>query len=398
MKNFLCLILFGCCYFLTSAQSDQIFFENWTTDDGTSDHDTNVAPEVNWTKDSNGTSVGGGNLEFSNTNTDACWETSSAIDVSASGIVTISMTVTESGDLEGECSVGQTDECNSAGSDPQGHLNRDFLDIEYSFDGSSWTKFSPAFICIVSCPSQTPNTCNANSEGHVYFGDCNFGTVDDADFSSDNFDESINTIGQSELYLRVCANVNEGSADFSIGELEVLGVSPLPVILTSFEAEDRDGTVELSWATSAEINNSHFEIQKSTDGRAFLTVGTVKGHGTTRLPQIYSYSMPINQNENHYFRLKQVDFDGKFEYSKVVAIGSEATAKDQIKILVDNGQLSAIGIENNTTYIIRDQQGRIHSQGSISEYDFVNVSSLSRGVYFISILNDRKIETHRFFH
>ncbi len=94
----------------------------------------------------------------------------------------------------------------------------------------------------------------------------------------------------------------------------------IPVELVLFNAENiRDGVL-LEWETATELNNLGFEIQRSTEGIEFFTVGFVSGHGTTTEQKNYSYADRDLDNGKYFYRLKQVDYDGSFEYSDVVEI------------------------------------------------------------------------------
>ncbi len=94
----------------------------------------------------------------------------------------------------------------------------------------------------------------------------------------------------------------------------------VPVELTSFAAVIADDNVQLNWTTATEINNQGFEIQKRTDNGEFEKVGFVPGHGTTTDIQAYSYVDSKVASGNYTYRLKQMDFDGSFEYSSEVAV------------------------------------------------------------------------------
>jgi hypothetical protein len=95
--------------------------------------------------------------------------------------------------------------------------------------------------------------------------------------------------------------------------------------LTSFTASADYGVVELQWITATETNNQGFEVQRSAGGE-FETIAFVNGYGTTTETQAYSYS-DRNVNVGSYsYRLKQVDFDGTFEYSGVVEVDVPAPA------------------------------------------------------------------------
>jgi len=93
----------------------------------------------------------------------------------------------------------------------------------------------------------------------------------------------------------------------------------IPVELISFKVWVFEGAVELNWMTATETNNSGFEIQRSS-GADFETIDFVDGNGTTAEPNSYSYidrDVPIG---TFTYRLKQIDFDGSFEYSQIVEV------------------------------------------------------------------------------
>jgi hypothetical protein len=98
--------------------------------------------------------------------------------------------------------------------------------------------------------------------------------------------------------------------------------SPLPIKLLSFSALRNNRNVVVNWQTTSEINNAYFDIERSEDGRNFYPVGKVIASGTATTNHSYSFTdlnIPV-QNKVVYYRLKQVDKDGAFSYSKTVAI------------------------------------------------------------------------------
>jgi hypothetical protein len=99
----------------------------------------------------------------------------------------------------------------------------------------------------------------------------------------------------------------------------------VPVELASFTAAADYGVVELSWMTATETNNQGFEVQRSNGGE-FETIAFVNGNGTTTQTQVYSYTDRSVNVGPYSYRLKQVDFDGTFEYSGVVEVDVPAPA------------------------------------------------------------------------
>lgn len=89
----------------------------------------------------------------------------------------------------------------------------------------------------------------------------------------------------------------------------------VPVELASFNAVAVDDKIDLNWATESESNNFGFEIQRKSESDEFAKIGFVPGNGTTTTPQSYSYSDASVKTGTYYYRLKQIDHDGSFEFS-----------------------------------------------------------------------------------
>jgi len=96
----------------------------------------------------------------------------------------------------------------------------------------------------------------------------------------------------------------------------------VPVELVSFTASVVANVVTLSWSTATELNNRGFEIEKSSEKTIWRTIGFREGKGTTSEPQQYSYSDLLLDKAplKLYYRLKQLDFNGSFEYSGIVEV------------------------------------------------------------------------------
>ena len=94
----------------------------------------------------------------------------------------------------------------------------------------------------------------------------------------------------------------------------------VPVELISFNATVIDGKVRLDWYTSTETNNEGFKIEKSRDGVNYSEIFFVGGNGTSTNRNVYSYLDESVSSGVYYYRLKQIDFDGSFEYLNVVAV------------------------------------------------------------------------------
>jgi hypothetical protein len=104
----------------------------------------------------------------------------------------------------------------------------------------------------------------------------------------------------------------------------------VPVELTSFSAQVVGESVVLNWQTASELNNSGFEIQRSTQGSELVTIGFTPGHGTTTESKNYRFVDANLSAGNYTYRLKQVDFNGTFSYSSEVNV--DVTAPLQFEL------------------------------------------------------------------
>jgi len=94
----------------------------------------------------------------------------------------------------------------------------------------------------------------------------------------------------------------------------------IPVELTSFTANVSDADVLLNWTTATEVNNQRFEIERRSEEDQSITIGYVEGYGTTTEPKEYSYIDNTVGTGIYYYRLKQIDFSGQYEYSDEIEV------------------------------------------------------------------------------
>ena len=106
--------------------------------------------------------------------------------------------------------------------------------------------------------------------------------------------------------------------DFEIG-------LPLPVELTSFTSTVAGKKITLNWVTATEVDNYGFDVEKSTDNKTFTKIGFVAGAGNSNSDKYYSFTDEVNALGKYYYRLKQVDTDGSFEYSPVLTVQQGST-------------------------------------------------------------------------
>jgi hypothetical protein len=94
----------------------------------------------------------------------------------------------------------------------------------------------------------------------------------------------------------------------------------VPVELVSFNASVDRNIVDLRWITATELNNKGFEVQRRANNSSYETIAFVQGRGTTTQVNGYTYSDFVNKTGTYFYRLRQVDFDGAYEYSNEVMV------------------------------------------------------------------------------
>ncbi|GJM35827.1 MAG: hypothetical protein DHS20C18_48280 [Saprospiraceae bacterium] len=173
----------------------------------------------------------------------------------------------------------------------------------------------------------------------------------------------------------------------------------LPVELLYFSADAKDQDVLLSWATATELNNDYFSIEYSRNGQDFTELAQEKGFGTTYEQQNYHFQHQNPGSGTHYYRLRQVDFDGQYEYSKVEAIELKGSA---IPVLFPNPVSNTLIIyAPDYPYLSLDiyqANGRIVKTIMVENGKTNDINDLTQGTYFVRIksIDGRLISNQRF--
>jgi hypothetical protein len=183
-----------------------------------------------------------------------------------------------------------------------------------------------------------------------------------------------------------------------IARREFLGpLAAIPVEFHSFELQrnGRDG-VNVNWTTASELNNDYFVVMRSTDAINFEEVARVKGAGNSTQLNSYKVTETNLKPATYYYRIKQVDVDGKFAYSPVRSINLNEDLKVNVANVFPNPFNTEINIAVNVATAtsiqvnVVDINGKLVLTKNISSNDGLNelqipTSQLVNGVYFIQI-------------
>lgn len=174
--------------------------------------------------------------------------------------------------------------------------------------------------------------------------------------------------------------INFGIVD--MGAYEAQSVL-LPVELVFFRAQTKEHLVLLNWETASELNNYGFEIQRSQDGKDWIVIGFVNGEGTTNKTSNYQYQDHNPQNGINYYRLRQIDYDGQFEYSNIETTNFSKQINFKIYPNPTSGKLTINSEENIPTSLINNI-GKVIWENRILESE-IDISHLPNGTYYLKV-------------
>ena len=202
---------------------------------------------------------------------------------------------------------------------------------------------------------------------------------------------------------------NTGVGDLLKAESSVVigsaGAAPLAVKLISFTAVLKNNSGILNWVTENELTNDYFDVQRSEDGINFYKKGSVKGNGTTAVSHYYQFIDDLKTNASViYYRLKIVDLNGRFSYSKIVAIQLSKGEKYSVypNPFVDKINISLNMPENgNVQYRILSIDGKMIVSRKVFLQKGINIivandlNIITAGNYFLEIhtVDEKNIKT-----
>lgn len=172
------------------------------------------------------------------------------------------------------------------------------------------------------------------------------------------------------------------------------GAKVLPLSLTSFAAEQSKDAVELKWQTGHEQNTSHFLLERSSDGIQFFTLQRINAAGNSSIPVDYTAFDKEPFTGANFYRLKMLDTDGRFTYSKILSVKVDAVAKkaiifpnpvgNELRVQVPGGK------KGSCTLQVTDEHGRVLKQQQVQLNNHplsltIHTQELEAGIYWLII-------------
>ncbi|XOV66197.1 MAG: T9SS type A sorting domain-containing protein [Fluviicola sp.] len=274
--------------------------------------------------------------------------------------------------------------------------------VEYSCDGgATWNILTTpaasqccscldAFICGfigLCCPPQTQQACTGGEQGFWTSGSI-----------------ALPVCAENIANLRIGFHwANDGNGigtdpSVAIDDITVTASVVLPVELVNVAAQESDFGNEVTWTTLSELNNSHFIIEHRSESNEFTPVGRVEGNGTTTTESNYRWVHESVKTGDNYYRLKQVDFDGHYEYSQTLLVRNNLNEKKRM-MLYPNPASSKVSVqyfsnkESEARFAIVDISGRIifeKEQMILKGKNNcpVDISTLDKGQYLFTVVMD----------
>lgn len=271
-------------------------------------------------------------------------------------------------------------------------------DDDSSNDDISHTTFvlasaPPTVTAVPNCESSSTGIAgiNATGTGNSFSGALSYSWTGPNGYTSTVEDPT--NLTNAGVYTVTVEDTKRCTSTASV-ELTGQNCAPFPVEYKTFNVFKETFDAFLRWETASEVNNRSFIIERSFDGRSFDKIGEVAGNGTTTTVEGYSFldegvGQPLNV-ETVYYRLRQIDFNGDFEYSEVKSVRFEKDAND-VK-LYPNPAKDMITLEasndcEDCLVSIYDYQGKMVKQLPFISGSIINTADFNAGVYSVRLVN-----------
>lgn len=274
----------------------------------------------------------------------------------------------------------------------------DYVDLSSSFTTYTNSGFSASassgnltsssaeyLFSVVGTIAKAPNAAGGSTAGHSIGGS--------------HYNVSSYKTGSNPAFNHF--TLSGGAESWAIVTLIIRPSVTLPVSWKSFEIHKNENSLVAKWITASEINNDYFILQSSEDGSNFDDLMKVSGSGNTTYDSEYSASIENRPIKDMYYRLKQVDFDGRYDYSEVLFVKADKRSEEVLvypTVVSDHVtvQMREVNDRENFSCQIIDYNGKLIHDEVISGTELLNshefnTSELIKGNYLIVLQNSTGI-------
>jgi len=197
-------------------------------------------------------------------------------------------------------------------------------------------------------------------------------------------------------------NNNDGvgtDPSFAVNDVKITQPITLPVEMIAFDAMAMSRVVLLEWSTASERNNDHFAVEHSMDGAGFIELGRVIGAGNSQQVVHYAYTDDRPAEGMNYYRLRQVDMDGGWKLSEIIALPFRPAGTPLDEATMEQGVLVTGPIDDpaNCSYTLVDSQGRLLRHGMPGAVRLrLDLRSLDPGTYLLRLKTPSRTDTRKF--
>lgn len=264
------------------------------------------------------------------------------------------------------------------------------------FDWAMWD-YTPSTCSNIFNNTQAPASCNWNGSCDGFTG---MGSPMPAGGIASNFQPEM-TVSAGDQFVIMLSNYSSAYTNVPLDFFGTADISctPLPVEMMGFSGENYGAQNILNWSTAMEIHNARFDVERSADGVSFAKIGEIQGAGNTTSESNYRFVDNSLTENMYYYRLKQVDFDGAYKYSDVIAIATTgdnhfkvvsafpnpATDVFNVHLFMDHEDVVSLKLSQANGRAVYSTQ---ESYNRGSNHITVPVSGLAKGVYLLTIFNE----------
>lgn len=168
--------------------------------------------------------------------------------------------------------------------------------------------------------------------------------------------------------------------------IEISSCLILPIELKYFKTTCNNGVNHIEWATSSDHNNHHFEIEKSTDGKNYITIATVKTAEGNSAEKKYVVTDVGLAEAVVYYRMKQIDNNGNFTYTEPTAVNCNTKQEINVYPNPSNGIFTIKGIASENEVLVTNLMGQeLYHEINLTDITEIDLRHLNQGVYFVRI-------------